>query len=820
MTFPVKATWSSLERSLSLHVAAMTMLAAVILGLRHETSWLPAIVAVTPIVTVFVTDAWKILQLNRWLANAITVVAVAWTLRNFLEIPSEEKLMAIGTMLCYLQIALLFQEKTIRIYWHLVVLGVLEVVVAAALDLGPHFVLLVGLFLTVGLSTLMLLGVYRELKNDRQPTWSVADLVSLLVRPGVTTRLGNPSVRENAARNAKLLLAAPRAESNAGDDSSLSRLFPLPLLLRQTVLLTAVTIVFTIAFFYATPRLRDFSPDGVFGRAVAGFRPEVQLLRKGRVHLSSRAVMRVALSRMSDRKPVELIGEPYFHGVWLTDYQVDDYGSRWLPPQLTGGGGGGGGGSRWMLRAVPQTSKTQVRQDIVVESNVNRPFAIMPIHPIYDVPATYGGSSRGNPERPQQHRYSWATPAIMNERQVRAIPNPNRRRTDDEDRAFHEEILRASKFPEERFPRLAEIAAEVIEQNELVTGRTFSKAESLERHFIAAGQYQYSLNLDLAGDEQIDPIEDFVANKRAGNCEYFASALTMMLRSQGIPARLVRGYKGGTFNSVGRYYLVQERDAHSWVEAWIPNEEIPPSEMAGVASEGGVWYRFDPTPGSNNQVTLTTPGWGERTAQAFDYVELLWRDYVLSMNTSRQDEMVYEPLTARVGALPPWVEFRGVSRWLRRAGAALGFESLSGSGRGARAFETSLAVVVMMVLASLAASVYASRWLWIVAGRWLSNRRVEQANRSPPFYRQLERTLAQLPLVRKQGETPREMARQAGAKLALAPGHVTAATLPGKLVTAYYRVRFGNCRLDKAETEAIEQALTEIDAAVKQSRRH
>jgi hypothetical protein len=126
---------------------------------------------------------------------------------------------------------------------------------------------------------------------------------------------------------------------------------------------------------------------------------------------------------------------------------------------------------------------------------------------------------------------------------------------------------------------------------------------------------------------------------------------------------------------------------------------------------------------------------------------------------------------------------------------------------------------VNMTLVMLAAFVYVSRWLWIIAWRWLGSRHAEQTNRSPPFYRKLERLLAQLPLVRKQGETPREMARQAGAKLALAGGQTKAAVLPGKLVAAYYRVRFGNDRLDKVETEAIEQALTEIDAAVKQSRR-
>ena len=53
----------------------------------------------------------------------------------------------------------------------------------------------------------------------------------------------------------------------------------------------------------------------------------------------------------------------------------------------------------------------------------------------------------------------------------------------------------------------------------------------------------------------------------------------------------------------------------------------------------------------------------ERTAQAFDYVELIWREYVLSLNHARQQETVYEPLTERAGNLPVWFETRGLQRW-------------------------------------------------------------------------------------------------------------------------------------------------------------
>jgi len=68
-----------------------------------------------------------------------------------------------------------------------------------------------------------------------------------------------------------------------------------------------------------------------------------------------------------------------------------------------------------------------------------------------------------------------------------------------------------------------------------------------------------------------------------GNCEYFATSMAILLRLNGIPARLVAGYKGGTYNEIGGYYLVRESDAHVWVEAFIKDKG---------------WVRYDPTPAS------------------------------------------------------------------------------------------------------------------------------------------------------------------------------------------------------------------------------
>jgi protein-glutamine gamma-glutamyltransferase len=97
-------------------------------------------------------------------------------------------------------------------------------------------------------------------------------------------------------------------------------------------------------------------------------------------------------------------------------------------------------------------------------------------------------------------------------------------------------------------------------------------------NFIQHGKYEYALeNLPVSET----PLEDFLFVHKRGNCEYFASSLAVMLRMAGIPARLIGGYRGGYYNNAGKYYLVTQRNAHVWVEAFL--------------SKYG-WVRLDPTP--------------------------------------------------------------------------------------------------------------------------------------------------------------------------------------------------------------------------------
>ncbi len=91
--------------------------------------------------------------------------------------------------------------------------------------------------------------------------------------------------------------------------------------------------------------------------------------------------------------------------------------------------------------------------------------------------------------------------------------------------------------------------------------------------------YRYTLQVGHANG---DPVEQFLFVDKIGYCEQFASAATLMLRSLGIPARLVTGYSTGDYDPVLNQAIVRERDAHAWVEAWFP---------------GDGWVPVDPTPG-------------------------------------------------------------------------------------------------------------------------------------------------------------------------------------------------------------------------------
>jgi len=137
--------------------------------------------------------------------------------------------------------------------------------------------------------------------------------------------------------------------------------------------------------------------------------------------------------------------------------------------------------------------------------------------------------------------------------------------------------------------------------------------------YLHNGQYRYSLQ-GLPVTQT--PLEDFLFTSKYGNCEYFASALSVMLRIAGIPSRMVGGYRGGYYNELGKYYLIPQKNAHVWVEAFIPQRG---------------WVRLDPTPASAD--TFAFPRKGSlflRISIFFDTINYYWNTIVINYNLEKQ----------------------------------------------------------------------------------------------------------------------------------------------------------------------------------------
>ncbi len=146
-----------------------------------------------------------------------------------------------------------------------------------------------------------------------------------------------------------------------------------------------------------------------------------------------------------------------------------------------------------------------------------------------------------------------------------------------------------------------------------------ASAVVLEEHLRDSGIYTYSLtSLPLTGN----PLHEFFFGKRTGNCEYFASALAVMLRLNDIPARLVGGYRGGYYSELGGYYAIPQKSAHVWVEAYFP---------------GRGWVRFDPTPAlSETYSAAIQRSLVLRIRMLVDSIQYAWNAFVINYDFEKQ----------------------------------------------------------------------------------------------------------------------------------------------------------------------------------------
>ena len=136
-----------------------------------------------------------------------------------------------------------------------------------------------------------------------------------------------------------------------------------------------------------------------------------------------------------------------------------------------------------------------------------------------------------------------------------------------------EEEERYTALPRNLSDRVRGLAHNVVQPS----SSTLEKARTIET-FLRRG---FTYDLGSPAGRSSDPLDDFLFVSRRGHCEFYSTAMVVMLRELGIAARNVTGFIGGSYNRFGHYYAVRQGDAHSWVEVYLP--------------ERG-WQTFDPTP--------------------------------------------------------------------------------------------------------------------------------------------------------------------------------------------------------------------------------
>lgn len=278
---------------------------------------------------------------------------------------------------------------------------------------------------------------------------------------------------------------------------------------------------------------------------------------------------------------------------------------------------------------------------------------------------------------------------------------------------------------------------------------TYGKAKSIQDYL----QRNYSYNLSPKRDPSIPPMEDFLFNHKEGYCDHFSTAMAVLLREVGIPSRLVTGYMTWEWNSLGRFYTVRQNHAHSWVEVLFP-------------SYG--WVSFDPTPS-------VTPVNQRDTASAISryvsYIRLKWDRYIISF--SLQDQVNAAKEARKRTELGRETLLRLLAKTKLKTGSLwrpLGF-------------------------------LFAALFILYLSLKWM--RRIRRAGYnlrgkgSVPFYQEMLETLERKGLVKPDGMTPREFAREVTSKR----GELYDSVL--EVTDAFERVRYGGVALTKDEMEHI-----------------
>ena len=478
-------------------------------------------------------------------------------------------LLAAIHLLLFATIIRLYSARTNRDFGFLAVLAVAAMLASAILTVETGFLVSLALFLALAVSTFVALEIRR----------AGANAVSPPLTPG--TALAR---RLNRALGSVSLLVAFSA------------------------------LAIGIVIFFLIPRFTTgyMSAFDVQPNLVTGFGDDMALGAIGKIQQDSSVVMRVKV----DGDAAEA-ADVHWRGIVLTNFD----GKRWFNPERSQTVVMPTADGDFMLNAPPYPAgdSADIHYTVLMEPIATEAIFVAPrvrsLRGNFQEQVTRIGS---NPRR--SFLLIDRTGSIFNSAHSGAkiryegisslprIPAAALRRAATD---YPPDVLGPYlQVPRRLDPRIRQLAAEATARAQ----NPYDQAVSIELYL----KSHYAYTLDLRADPGRDPLAYFLFDHKAGHCEYFASAMAVMLRTLGIPSRYATGFLPGEFNDVGGDYIIRSSDAHAWVEAYFP---------------GYGWITFDPTPGGD---VIHPMGMMAHIAMYWDWFQLAWSEWIVNYDFGHQ----------------------------------------------------------------------------------------------------------------------------------------------------------------------------------------
>lgn len=682
--------------------------------------------------------AW-FLEGSRWqvsekLGTALIILALpayflAWKYQLIL-LPGHEAAIAglLARLILSLTAVKLLQRKSDRDWVFLYLMAFFEVLLAAGLSVSASYLGSLLVFLLVMVCTII---AFEIRKTSR----------------AVDERVGIKRSKE------------PQIKSGSPIDVPFRRLPT------AAVVLIVSIVAVGLPLFFFLPRVGGAGFGGLQGSVstMSGFSDIVRLGGIGRIQQSDDVVMRVRMDGAESEQP-----DLYWRGVALDTFDNQSWSkaNRSAKEQYAKG-----------EREFIQVDFATGRDNLSVQTVYLEPldtavlFGLPRVVALQtNLPAVYKDTDGSLTFSRTGERISYR---VLSDR---ATPSIDMLRSDRQ--AYSAALTDYLALPEDFDSRISDLAASITADKK----NRYDKASAVESYL--QSNFSYTLEQKAGGSQ---PLSDFLFNVKQGHCEYFATAMAIMLRTQGIATRVVNGFHQGDYNDTAGVYVVRQKNAHSWVEVFFPHENA--------------WVKFDPTPPAGQVAPADKMGIAGSIQKYLDAFETFWIQYFVAYDNQEQRSLMRSVRTgffdyqARTSTFLSktreifdewWTDIKGD----RGAGARL--SAIGNAGLYVVLASIGVAFLVWLSRRVVKLKVWRAVVDWLRGGRSVSI--VE-------FYARMLQILSDKGFNREPHQTPLEFAYALGMPEAV------------RVTEKYNSVRFGEKDLTISESSEIENWLEGISAA-------